>query len=243
VANSVYRGGAYTTAASVSDGVGTQVASDSFLLPEFTFEKTNLLDANICEFNIGYFYATNWLNYTRTYPAGSYNIWGRLASGNGSFSGCALSLVTGGVGTSNQTTQVLGTFSDASPAGWQTYHWVPLLDTNGNNVVAALGGQATLRLTAPTNATPSSGALNPLFFMLAPATLAPPFVISASLNSGNIQISIPTQIGHNYTLWQTTSLAPAGWMPVINAITGDGGVHVVTEPATGQPEFYKVLAQ
>jgi hypothetical protein len=243
VANSIYRGGPYTGSTLVaSDGVGTQVASDSFLLPEFTYERTNLPDAIICEFNIGYFYSPNWLNYTRTYPTGSFRVLGRLASGS-AYSGATLSMVTSGVGTSNQTTAVLGTFSNSSAAGYQSYNWVPLLDTNGNNVVVQLGGVATLRLTAPTNATPSGGALNPLFFMLAPATPASSFTVSASLNLGNIQVSIPTQIGYNYTLWQTTSLAPASWTPVSSAITGDGGVHVVTEPATGQPEYYKVLAQ
>jgi len=258
VSNSIYRGGPYTTEAqTASDGVGTQIAGDSFLLPEFGSARTNTFsgggggnpnpnpDPYICEFNIGYFYATNWLNYTRTYPTGNFNVWGRLAAGAGNaFSGCTLSVVTNGVGTSNQMTSVLGTFSDPSPAGYQVYHWITLVDTNGNNVVVQLGGQATLRLTAPTNSSSSGGSLNPLFFMLVPATApASPFAISASLNGGNIQISIPTQLGHNYTLWYAGSLQAASWTQVGSAITGDGTVHVVNQPVAGNQGFYQVKAQ
>jgi hypothetical protein len=243
VANSIYRGGPYTTAANgVSDGVGTQVAGDSFVLPEFVAARTNFNDPSICEFNIGYFYATNWLNYTRTYPSGAFKVWGRLASGDGSFSGCTLSEVTNGVGTFNQGTQVLGTFSDASAAGWQTYHWIPLLDTNGNSVVVRLNGLATLQLGAPANATPSGDGLNPLFFMLAPEQAAPAFAISATYSAGNVQVSIPTQIGYNYTLWHSGSLNPANWTQVSGLITGDGSVDIVTQ-STASQGYYRVTAQ
>jgi hypothetical protein len=252
ISNSVYRGASAGANVGNSgdggDGVGTQVASDSFLLPEFVSARTNIFpgassaDANICEFNIGYFYANDWLNYTRTYPTGTFNVWGRLADGGTAFNGCTLSLVTSGVGTSNQTTQVLGSFSDSSPAGWQTYHWIPLLDTNGNNVVVQLGGKATLRLTAPTNASPSGGGLNPLFFMLAPAPLQS-FNISAALVGGNIQISIPTQAGHNFTLWHAGGLPAASWTQVGGTIVGDGTVHVVSQSLTNNQGYYHVIAQ
>jgi hypothetical protein len=249
--NSVYRAGSVinlSTPNNNGDGVGTQIASDSFLLPEFAFAKTNNAsqspDYGICEFNIGYFYAGDWLNYTRTYPAGTFFVWGRLASGDGSFSGCTLSLVTSGVGTSNQTTQVLGSFSDAAASGWQTYHWIQLLDTNGNPVVVTLNGKETLRLTAPTNAGPGAGALNSLFFMLAPGTLPPSaFNITASFVGGNIQISIPTQANHSYSLWYSQTLSSASWSQVGGAINGDGNVHVITPSMSNNTGFYRVIAR
>jgi hypothetical protein len=254
--NSVYRGASVIPANPLNggDGVGNQVASDSFLLPEFITQQTNTLygrdgssggpDAHICEFNIGYFYTNDWLNYTRTYPTGTFNVWGRLASGSASFNGCTLSQVTSGVGTSNQTTQVLGTFSDAAPAGWQSYHWIQLLDTNGSPVIVQLNGKATLRLTAPNNATPSGNGLNPLFFMLAPAN--PPasaFSLAATLVGANVQISIPTQAGYNYTVWYSASLAPASWSQVGGTISGDGTMHAVNESLSGTNGFYRVKAQ
>jgi hypothetical protein len=250
VSNSIYR---LSSDGIHGDGVGSQVASDTFLLPEFLAERTNILigrdgssggpDVNICEFNVGYFYAGDWLNYTHTYPTGTFNVWGRLGAGGGAFSGCTLSLVTSGVGTSNQTTQVLGTFSDANPAGWQIYHWIELVDTNNNPVYLQLSGKETLRLTAPTNATSAGNGLNPLFFMLAPATApASPFSISASLSGTSIVIHIPTQSGHNYTLWHAATLTGT-WTQVGSIITGNGSVQTVPEPASSAQGFYEVTAQ
>ncbi|HXB58733.1 MAG TPA: hypothetical protein VNU95_04180 [Candidatus Acidoferrales bacterium] len=249
VSNSIYR----LSSSQVSgDGVGTQVAGDSFLLPEFLAAQTKTLngrdgtsggpDTNICEFNVAYFYTNNWLNYTRTYPAGTFNVWGRLAAGGGAFTNCTLSLVTSGVGTSNQTTQVLGSFSDPAPAGWQTYHWIELSDANNNPVYAQLSGQETLRLTAPTNSTPAGNGLNPLFFMLVPAS--PPFSISASVSGNTVSIHFPTQSGHNYTVLYSTSLGSPSWQTLSTGIAGDGTVHTVNDSASGGSQrFYRVQAQ
>ena len=216
------------------DGVGSQVATD-FVRTKFLEAQTNFNDSNIGQFNIGFFNNGNWLNYTRDYPTNTYNVWGRLAGGNGAFSGTKLSLVTGGVGTSNQTSTVLGSFADTNAAGWQTYHWIPLLDTNGNKVAVQLGGNATLRLTSGNN-------LNALFFMLTPATVLQPFSISVSLTGSQINISIPTQAGHSYTLLSATSLA-GSWTPVGSSIAGDGTVHVVSQSATASQGYYRVSAQ
>ena len=250
ISNSVYR---LSTSEVSGDGVGTQVASDSFLLPEFLAAQADTLngrdgtsggpDTNICEFNISYFYTNDWLNYTRTYPAGTFNVWGRFGAGAGAFTNCTLSLVTSGVGTSNQTTQVLGSFSDPAPAGWQTYHLIELSDANNNPVYLQLTGQETLRLTAPTNSTPTGNGLNPLFFMLVPAgSSVQPFSLSASLSGNNIRISIPTQSGHNYTLWHAATLTSA-WTQVGSSIAGNGSVQTVSEPASSVQGYYKVTAQ
>jgi hypothetical protein len=224
------------------DLVGSQVATD-FLRYKFLLAQTNLSDPAICQYNIGYFYASNWMNYTRTYPAGRFNIWARLAGGNGAFSGATLSQVTSGVGTSNQTTQVLGTFADPSPAGWQAYHTLPMLDTNGDMAVVQLGGVATLRFTAPTNATPSAGGLNALYFMLTPAEAAAEFRVSASYAGNQLSIAIPTQIGHNYSVWYSSSLQPANWTLVTSGITGNGGIQTITPAGGGSQGYYRVLAQ
>ena len=218
-----------------NDGVGSQPATD-YLRPEFLAEQQVLQDFNIGEFNIGYFNAGNWLNYTRTYPTNFYNVWGRLAGGAGAFSGTTLGIVTSGVGTSNQTVNVLGSFADPNAAGWQVYHWVPLLDTNGNQVVVHLGGVTTLRVTSGNN-------LNAEFFMLAPATAAAaPFKIAAALVGTSVQISIPTQLGHNYTLWTAASLT-GNWTQVGGSLTGDGATHVVSQPLAGSQGYFQVIAQ
>ncbi len=213
-----------------ADGVGSQPATD-YLRPKFVAEQTYYGDNNIGPFNIGYFNGGNWLNYTRTYPTNTYNVWGRLAGGSGSFSGTTLSLVTNGYGTPDQATSVLGTFSDPSAAGWQAYHWIPLLDSNANKVVVSLGGVATLRLT-------SGGNLNAEFFMLVPAP--PAFAVTPTVAGGQITLSFLAASGHTYTVLFTSSLTPANWAPVGNVITGNGAVTNVPETLTGAQGYYTV---
>lgn len=219
--------------------VGSSVATDTInggLRYQFLVSQTNNSDPAICEFNLGWFNASDWVNYTRTYPTGKYNVWSRLAGGVGAFSGTTLGIVTNGVGTSNQLTQVLGSFADASPSGWQTYHWIPLLDTNGNHVVVSLAGKATLKLT-------SGGNLNPLFFMLTPVITASAFSISAIPSGGSVQISVPTQFGLNYTIWQSSGVQPASWTQVGSTFPGDGTVHLISQPATSDQMYYRASAQ
>lgn len=217
------------------DGIGDQPATD-YLRAKFKAAQQQYNDPDIGQINIGYFDTGNWLNYTRHYPTNTFKIWGRLAGGAGSFSGTTLSVVTSGVGTSNQTTQVLGSFSDPNAAGWETYHWIPLRDSNGNDVIVQLGGKETLRLT-------SGGNVNALCFMLTPAVLsAPSFSISASLVAGQIQISIPTENGHNYTLWHADSLPAIQWTQVGGVIAGDGTIHKINQPL-GSQGYYRVSAQ
>jgi hypothetical protein len=216
-----------------ADGVGTQPTAD-YLRPKFLAARQHFSDPNIGVLNIGYYNGGNWLNYTRHYPTNTFNVWGRLAGGGGAFSGTTLSLVTSGVGTANQTSNVLGTFSDPNAVGWQAWHWIPLLDANGNMAVVSLGGKATLKVTSGNN-------LNTEFFMLVPAPL--PVQLTASLVAGQIKISIPTETGYTYTVMFTGSLTSPSWSQVGNPIPGDGTVQSVFESTTGLQGYYQVTAQ
>jgi hypothetical protein len=83
--------------------------------------------------------AGEWVNYTRNFPAGTYNIIGRVANGNGGTATIPLSKVVSGWGTSSQTTTELGVFQ--FPAnGWGSYAYVPLTDKNGNRIAVTLSG-------------------------------------------------------------------------------------------------------
>jgi hypothetical protein len=219
-----------------ADTVGTEVATD-FIRPKFLAAQALFGDPNICAFDLGWFNTGFWVNYTRTFPTNKFNVWARLAGGNGPFSGTTLSIVTSGVGTSLQSSNVLGTFADASPAGWQAWHWVPLLDTNGNMATIQLSGQATLKLTSGNN-------LNAEFFMLTPAnTQAGAFSLSASQSAGQFLISFPTQSGHNYTVLRATNLTSTSWTPIGAPIPGNGFLNVVTQAVSGPASFFRVQAQ
>jgi hypothetical protein len=216
-----------------ADGVGSQPSGD-LLRPQFVAARAEFSDPNIGPMQIGYFNQYNWLNYTRHYPTNTFNVWARLAGGGGPFSGTTLSMVTSGGGTATQTTNVLGTFSDPNAAGWETFHWIPLLDSNSNKVVVSLDGLATLKVTSGNN-------LNMGFFLLAPAL--PPFTLAGSVVDGSLDLSFPTAIGHSYQVLFTSSLASPNWTPVGPSITGDGSVHVLTESLSGKQGFYTVSQQ
>jgi hypothetical protein len=193
------------------------------------------------DFDVGWWSPGTWLNYTRTFPTNTYVVYGRLAY-SGPYSGAVMSLVTAGRGTSSQTTQSLGTFSDANANGFQSWHWVPLLGTNGQAAAVTLSGVQTLKVTAPPG--PATGSLNANFYMFVPFTAVNAFSISASVSAGTVSIKFPTQSGHSYTVLYSTSLNPASWLTLSSGIAGDGTVKTVTDSTTGGAQrFYRVQAQ
>ena len=136
---------------------------------EATPDLVRIQYASATDYDVGWFDAGEWLNYTRTFPTGLYNVYARMASpGSATFN---LSQVTAGLGTTNQTTVSLGNFSEEGGTAWSTYNWVPLTDASGNLVKLSLGGVATLRLTTGGNA-------NANFFMLVPANTKLPAITS-----------------------------------------------------------------
>jgi len=218
----------------INDGVGNQTATD-YLRPKFTAARTEFNDPNIGLYNVGYIGVGNWFNYTRHYPAGSYYVWGRLAF-NVNYS-LSFGQVTAGVGTGTQTVMPLGTFAGTNGAGYQSWQWIPLLDTNGNKVVVNLTGQpTTFRATAGTG-------INMEFFMLVPAP--PQFTVTASIVAGPLlNLAFPTVIGHNYTVMYENALTnPPNWTPVGSVIAGTGAIVNVTRPMTGTQGYYKVKVQ
>jgi len=219
-------------------------------VPPFEYVPGEPVPTTNTDFDVAWWPPSTWLNYTRTFPSNTYQVYGRLAGGNGAYGDnqpigpVTMSLVTGGQGTSTQTTQLLGDFSDPNANGFQSWHWAPLM-SNGTNVVVSLSGVETLKMTAPTNGL-VTGSVNAHFYMFVPYTFTAvaPFSISATASGGTVTIHIPTQSGHNYYVYYTASLAPASWMQLGGTINGDGTVKTATDSTTGGAQrFYKVLAQ
>ncbi len=146
-----------------NDQVSTGPADDT--------PRSQFTAAGIPDYQVGYFNPSNWVNYTKTFPAGSYNIYARVANGSDGLANCYLAEVTSGEGTTNQTTTQLGAFQ-FSARGWNDYDFIPLSDAWGNALVVKLNGQGTLRLTSG----PLGGGVNVNFFMLAPGTNTPPAI-------------------------------------------------------------------
>jgi hypothetical protein len=148
-----------------------------------------------------------------------------------------MSILTGGYGTSGQTSNILGTFSDSKAAGFQAWHWLPLLDSNGNMAEVSLGqGDGGIETLQATSETPQY--VNLEFFMLVP--VPPQFALTSSLVSGQPSISFPTESGFTYTILYKSSLTAPNWIAVGSSIAGDG--NVVTEPLPDAPGYYTATA-
>src|SRR6185437_11791457 len=167
-------------------GVGQEITAD-FTRAKFTNDFGVAQDYDIGFWNGGF-----WENYTRTFPTNSYHVYSRMAGGAGPFSGTTLSLVTSGRGTTTQTTKLLGSFADANAAGWQTWHWVPMRDTNGNLATISLGGVQTVRLTSGNN-------LNANYIMFVPA-VSLSVNLTVSISGSSVSLRFPTVSGHSYTV-------------------------------------------
>ena len=227
----------------LDSSAGTEAAAD-FLRNKFVNTGQvpgESIGTTNTDYDVGWWSPGTWLNYTRTFPSNQYNIYGRLASGS-PYSGAALDLVTSGRGTPSQTTQRLGTFSDANANGFQAWHWVPLLGTNGLMAVVTLSGVQALKVTAPPG--PATGSLNANYYLFLPNSAVAPFAINASVSAGTVSIKFPTQNGHTYTVVYSTGLNPPSWQLLSGGIAGDGTVKTATDSTSnGSSRFYRVLAQ
>ncbi|MEI9866084.1 MAG: lamin tail domain-containing protein [Limisphaerales bacterium] len=154
------------------NGLNTEGVGD---VPRAAYNGTGKTD-----YDVGWNYGGNWGNYTRTFPAGTYNIYMRGSDGNGSVADSAsMSVVTSGLGTSTQTTSLLGTFSVPSFGDWQIYSWVPLKDANGNLATFTGGAVKALRVTSV------NGNYNANFYLLMPADLSLPVITNIYPNGSS----------------------------------------------------------
>lgn len=169
-----HKGGAAGTATAVYRaglGVGTKTQT-GVALGELSWPKFfNLVDGSgvpIVGHIVGNWSSGEWQNYTKTFPAGKYNVYGRLSAGTAAT--LTLAQVTSGQGTSSQTTSNLGTFS-FTDTSFNLYKWVPLLDGQGNLAILDVAGVKTLRVT-------SGGGGNADFYMFVPANTNLPSIRS-----------------------------------------------------------------
>jgi len=189
------------------------------------------------DYSMGYYSDGAWANYTRDYPAGTYNVYGRFAAGGGN-TDATLSQVVTNWGTANQVSNMLGTFSIPNTGGWENYQYVPLRDANGNLAALTLNGSTnTLQLGRPVD-NPASPDVNVNFLMLVPV-----FTASASHSGTNIAVSFQTMSGFNYQLQYKTNLTDPAWIPLGSPLPGNNSLQSVTNPTTATTRFYRVQIQ
>lgn len=193
--------------------------------------------AGTTDYNIGFFGSPSWVNYTRHYPLGTYNIVGRFAEGATGGSTPTLAKVTSGYGTTNQTTKALGTFS-VPTEGWSTWEFVEMTSAGSPASVTFDGTQSTLKLEG---GTPNEANVN--FFMLVPTTPAPP--ITPTVSAGKVSLSFVVQSGYTYELQYKTHLTDPSWaqVPGSSLMTGNLVTNVTDTIGSNGSRFYRLLIQ
>jgi hypothetical protein len=114
--------------------------------PNFDSSRSLFLTNNAQDYSLGFLANGYWENYTKTFPSGTYNVYGRMANGQNPAAVVAADLITKGWGTTIQFTKRLGTFT-VQNTGWSAYNHVPLMDKYGNYANVTLNGTNTIRAT------------------------------------------------------------------------------------------------
>ncbi|MCZ7637126.1 MAG: hypothetical protein M5U12_14470 [Verrucomicrobia bacterium] len=163
-------------------------------------------------FRIGWMGSSQWFNYTRNIPAGTYNVYAGLSHGDANASiGGTLATVSGGTET------ILGAFNGSAPGGWGNNALVPLKDAATTSTVLALnlGGPTTFRYND------RNGDWD--FLLFTPAATAAPEITGVRRNTdGTVTIewagggtleAAPTVLGP----WQTVTGATSPYTFTPNA--------------------------
>ena len=182
-----------------------------------------------------------WANYTRTIPAGTYNIFARVSGFSDAANVGKMSLVDNAT-TSTQNLTDLGNFGTIA-TGASFFGWKPVLNGVGNVArFTASGAPMTLRYTTTT------GDLNYVaFFMLIPTAAAPPVINQPTLTSpkmsgGSMIFSFLSQSAVSYQVQFKANLTDPVWTPVGAFIPGTGLTMTVTNATSGDTGFYRLLA-
>ncbi|MBU6401652.1 MAG: hypothetical protein KGS61_15150, partial [Verrucomicrobia bacterium] len=183
---------------------------------------------NTVNFKVGWIDSADWFNYTRTFPANTYQVWVALSHGDPAGTAHRLlgsiGLVTSGVGTTNQTVQVLGSCDAPSTGTWGLNNLVPMTNTNGVPIVVQLGGTETVQFQG------NSGDYDYLLFV--PSAPAGPQFSKIQVSGSNLII---TWSGAG-TLQQAAS--PSGsWSAV------SGASSPATVPIGGSKSLYFRIQQ
>lgn len=189
------------------------------------------------DYSIGFFSDGAWASYTRHYPAGKYNVYGRFAAGGGD-TDATLSQVITNWGTTSQETNMLGTFAIPNTGGWETYTYVPLRDPDGNLVTLTFNGSTnTLQLGRPVDS-PTSPDVNVNFLMLTPV-----FTANAIHSGTNVVVSFQTMTGFNYQVQYKTNLTDPAWISLGSPVSGNNALQSVTNAAGSGSGFFRVQIQ
>ena len=118
--------------------------------PQVPMDRTGDRDRGFGEldvnFKMGWIGDGQWYQYTRTFPAGDYNVYAALSHGDGVTSGTRMKGQFATVAGGNAT--VVGSFDYPATGGWGNNALVPMRNADGTLASVKLNGQQTVRFNA-----------------------------------------------------------------------------------------------
>jgi hypothetical protein len=128
--------------------------------PETSYPRVQYIGTGMTDYDVGWTDGGEFAQYTRHYPAGTYNMFARAAGGNGSRTECAdITVVSGAATISGSGPYKFGVLG----RGWQSYDFMPVTDSSGNLIEITFDGNpATIRVQQ------NQASDNMNFFMLVP---------------------------------------------------------------------------
>ncbi len=189
------------------------------------FASSNLLEHVVHRTQVG-----EWLNYTRTFTAGTYAPHLRVAS----FGATTIELhrVTSDPTLPDQTTEKLGSFNVPNQTVRYNYAYIPLVDDAGQPVSLDLGGELTLRLhfAGAPGQDERKVAVNYLMFVPVPAEPR----LAAALAGSQVTITWPII---PFRLQSSPGVGPANWTDVTSGVTTVGNQNSYTTDPSGTRLF------
>ena len=107
--------------------------------PESNYRRLQYIGTGKQDYDVGFTDNGDFGNYTRTFPAGTYNLFVRAAGGNGAKTESADISVVSGTATINSPASAPYKFG-VKGNGWQNYDFMPVTDSAGNLVQIAFDG-------------------------------------------------------------------------------------------------------
>ena len=120
--------------------------------PQVPMDRTGDRDRGVGELDVNYKMGWigdgQWYQYTRTFPAGDYNVYAGLSHGDGAAVGNTNRIRGQFATVASGNPTVVGSFESPYTGGWGNNALVPMRDTNGTLVSIKLTGQQTVRFNA-----------------------------------------------------------------------------------------------
>ena len=171
------------------------------------------------DYKIGWTDGGDWFNYTRNYGAGAvYNVFLRGSHGDAAATiGGRLEQVDNAT-TATQNTTPLGNFKAPATGGWDTFTFIPLVNTDGELVEVTLQDVVTLRYTVQ-----EGGDINYLMFCPVRLLNRCPSATGDSLavaQGGTVNFQLQASDPDGNALAYSIAAAPAKGIVTVNTQTG-----------------------